>query len=61
MNNLAHTTMIEEINPIPEFKEHLLMRRLNRLPKDTLIKFWEVDIDFSETKTRDAIVKKNCL
>jgi hypothetical protein len=58
MNNLAHTTMIEKTNPIPEFKEHLLTRRLGRLPKDTLIKFWEVDIDFSETKTREAIIKK---
>jgi hypothetical protein len=40
-----------------EFKEHLLVKRIKRLPKNILIEFWEKDIDFSKLKTLDEIVK----
>ncbi|MDG2989417.1 hypothetical protein L3556_00500 [Candidatus Synechococcus calcipolaris G9] len=41
-----------------EFKEHLLARRLSRLPKEILVKFWEQDLDFSKIKSRDEIVSR---
>lgn len=40
------------------FKEHLLERRLSRVPKELLILFWEHHIDFSGCKSQNEIVKK---
>lgn len=41
-----------------QFKEHLLTRRLRRLPKEILTKFWEQDLDLSEIRSRDEIVNR---
>ena len=45
-------------NGVLGFKEHLLTRRLGRLPKKILSEFWEQDIDLSEIKSQDDIVKR---
>ena len=41
-----------------EFIEHLLTRRLSRLPKEILTRFWEQDLDFSEIKSQNGIVNR---
>lgn len=41
-----------------EFKEHLLRRRLNRLPKDILCKFWEPHLDLKSIKSQSEILDR---
>ena len=40
------------------FEEHLLKRRLRRLPIDLLIKFWGDKIDFDQKKSQKSIVDR---
>jgi hypothetical protein len=40
------------------FKDHLLKRRLNRLPKEILCKFWESHLDLSNVKSQRDILDR---
>ncbi len=57
MNTLSSKSSLANQSKL-EFKEHLLSRRLSRLPKEILAKFWEQDLDFSEIKSQNGIVSR---
>lgn len=58
MSNLnASSVSNAQSSPIT-FEEHLLKRRLKRLPIDLLQDFWKDEIEFDKKKSQKSIVDK---